>query len=152
MVHIVKIAGKSWSCNLQCQGNPKDGISNCCSEIFIPVNPDQRISIENNNYFIAKSTLVDWEWLKLHDGLTIEKLSNGDRKISVNKSYTFKFNLFMGKDMLYIEDRCKMLLKDGRCKIYRARPQACRKAECPVYSNKLSIRFYAQNGVLKNVK
>jgi hypothetical protein len=44
-----------------------------------------------------------------------------------------------------------MLLPNGKCKVYRARPEICKKADCPVFTKSKEIRWYAEHGKLKVV-
>lgn len=137
----LKIAGKSWSCNNDCGFN-------CCSDLFLPVSPEQRLSLEKVGHFIVDSNYADFKWLGYHKAIKIEKISQGWRKLTPLKKYEFKLNQHLGKDMVFIEDKCKMLLQNNRCKIYRSRPQICRVADCPAFSKNQSIRWYGKQGVL----
>lgn len=67
--------------------------------------------------------------------------------------YEIIFNPFKNIDEIHILDKCKMLLPNNKCKIYRARPDICAKAECILFSKALNenLRFYAKNGLLKGI-
>jgi len=124
-----KIQGKVWTCGNQCK-------SNCCSEVFLAITPEQRVMLENHGHFIADSNMTDWRWLGFHKRFSIEKLEGGKRKISIHKPYSFKFNPYLSKEMLNIENKCEQLMPDNRCRVYRNRPQICKVSECPVFELK----------------
>ena len=140
----LKIEGKSWNCNNQCK-------SDCCSEIFLPITVDQRTSFEKTRSFEVDNNYADFTWLSYHKAYTIEKLDSGKRKLTLKEGLSWKiiFNPFRNCDEIYVGDKCSKLLPDGKCKIYRARPQICQKAQCPVFSTIAKIQFYGLNGKLK---
>lgn len=144
-VMVLKIKGKEWKCNCQCQ-------SNCCSEVFLPINQAQKKSIQEKGFWYVDHDYTDFRWLKLHKIFKVEKTSNKkERKITILKTkYEFKYNQFINQEMLYVQDKCSMLLPDNKCKIFRNRPDICKKAECIVFSIKKSIRWYGENGTLKD--
>lgn len=140
----LKVQGKSWECNNQCK-------SNCCSELFLPLDSEQHTSVLMNGHFIAHPNYTDWEWLGYHDSVKIEKTRvHGRRKILVLRPFVVKYNNTINKYMLYIEDKCVKLMPDGRCRIYKKRPEICKKGECVVFSIKKKIQWYAENGLLKD--
>ena len=141
---VLKIRGKDWSCKNQC-------MSNCCSEIFFPLNPEQRVCYDQNGYWIAPHDYTDWDWVKMHNAVQVTKLTDGQRRISVSDDVDKKiiYNSLLSMDMLRVEDKCRNLLKDGRCKVYRARPQICKKADCPVFTVDPKVIWYAKIGFLK---
>jgi len=141
----LKIITKEFSCNNQC-------LSNCCSEIFLPMPPQFKKMFEEHGYWITDNNYCDWEYLSYHKAIVIEKLEKGHRKLSLTGETPFKFifNPFRGYDELYIQDRCQMILPDHKCKIFRGRPRICRHAECVVFSPKKEIQHYAENGLLKD--
>jgi Fe-S-cluster containining protein len=141
----LKISGKDWTCNRQCK-------SDCCSEIYLPLNPEQKKSFEADGSWVVDNNYSDFGWMEYHKCLKIEKLKGGDRKITFlggNVQHKIVFNPFKNTDEIYILDKCTKLLTDGRCKVYRARPEICKKALCPVFDIRASLQFYAQNGRLK---
>lgn len=140
----IKIIGKDWACNNDCG-------QSCCDEIFLPMPPQFKKMFEEHGYWITDNNYTDWEWLSYHKAIVIEKLEKGHRKLSLSgtTSFEFKFNPFRGYDELYIKDKCQMILTDHKCKIFRGRPQICRRAECIVFSPKKEIQYYAENGLLK---
>lgn len=140
----IKIHGKDWSCNNQCQ-------SNCCSEIFLVLDEEQKQSYETKGYFIADNNYNDYNWLKLNKALKIKKLLGGNRQITIDKTYKSKllYHPVIKKDILYIDNKCSKLLDNGRCGIYRIRPQACRKGRCFVFEDNAELNWIAMNGKLK---
>lgn len=134
--------GRSWQCNNQCG-------SDCCSEIFLPLSDMQKETLARGHYF-AGPNYTDWKWLGYHPGVKVQKIGI-KRKIIPLKEYTIKYNEALGKHMLHMETRCGKLMPDRRCKVYRSRPEVCKKAECIVYSDRPWIRWYGKNGLLKDV-
>lgn len=140
----IKVTGKIWQCNNQCN-------SNCCSEVWLKINPEQRYSLEKQGYFIAEPDLSEWRWVEFHKKLNIEKLAKGKRKISVrNDDYKIRWNEYLNTDMVYVKDKCIQLLPDNRCRVYRNRPMVCKIGECAVFSIKKKIQWYGENGLLKD--
>ena len=139
----LKVEGKEWGCRMQCQ-------SNCCSSVFLKVTPEQRVSLESKGYFIAKHDFTEFRWLGFHKAFTIQKLDNGDRKVTVNKEYRFIFNKFEASDFLYVADRCIQLMKDNKCKVYRNRPMICKVGKCTVFDDSPNLQWFAENGHLKD--
>jgi len=140
----IKITGKDWTCNNQCRGN-------CCSEIFLPLPPAYKTSFLEKGFYIANNNYSDYRWLEFHKVIIMEKMPSGDRKISLKEGTEYKiiFNPFKGYDELYVKDVCMMLRQDLKCKVFRARPDICKKSRCIVFDNSLEIQFYAENGLLK---
>lgn len=91
--------------------------------------------------------------MEFHKLIGTEKMHNGNRKIFLKDSVDYKiiFNPFKGYDELYIQDKCMMLMQDNKCKVFRNRPEICKKASCPIFDKNPEIQFYAENGVLKDV-
>jgi len=143
---VMRVQGKRWSCRNQCG-------SNCCSEIFLPVNKYHMKTIKEEGYFIVDNNYSDFIWVGYHPSLEIKKLDRTKRMINVlTKDYEFKYHEIIGMHMLFINEPCKHLQKDGKCKIYRKAPEICRKAECPVFTDNPDIFWYAKNGKLKEAR
>lgn len=143
---MIKIQGTEWVCNNQCK-------KNCCSELFLPMPPAYKKMFVESGYWIANNNYTDYTWLAYHKAIITEKLPNGDRKIFLAKDveYRIVFNPHKGYEEIYVQNKCSMLLDNNKCKVYRARPQICRKALCPVFDIRKSIQFYAENGnILKD--
>jgi len=140
----IKLGGaKEWRCNNQCQ-------SNCCSAVWLKVTPEQRASINKKGYFTVKSDYGDWRWMEFHKQVKVEKLDGGYRKIIIVKPIEkILYNPFVKSDFIYIQGKCNKLMKDGKCKIYRNRPLACKVSECPVFSDNSRKQWFAENGYLK---
>jgi hypothetical protein len=140
----MKLFGKVWQCNNTCG---KD----CCSELFLPMDKLSKASFDAHGSWIVSPNYADFEWLSYHKSLTIEKLPSGNRKITFSKNvpYKYVYNPYRKMDEIHIIDKCDKLLNDGKCKIFRARPQICKVADCPVFSNKAEIIHYGKNGLLK---
>jgi len=135
--------GKTWTCNLQCNFNGK---TNCCQEIFLPVNNEQKKSIEKYGYFIVGHKYTDFRWIDFRPSLEVKKVDFKKRMIRLStKDYEFKHHTYLDQDMLYLDEKCDKLLPDGKCKVYRNRPMICKQAECPVFTNNPNIYWYAQN-------
>lgn len=139
----LKLKGKTWNCNNQCGAD-------CCSDLFLYLSPSQRVELENERNYTVPSNYTDFKWLKLHKGVKIEKMLGGNRKITPLKKYKIIFHPHLGTDMLYMVDKCSKLLPNGRCKIYRSRPEACRNADCILFTKNKIIRWYGETGVLKD--
>lgn len=137
---------KEWNCNNKCK-------LSCCEEIFLPMPNQIKKLFNEHNFWVVNAGYCDWKWLKLHKAIKIEKLFGGHRKLSINEgfSFEFKFNSYRGYEELYIKNKCEMLLSDKKCQIFRNRPEICKIAECPVFSSKKEIQYYAINGTLKEV-
>lgn len=142
-----KVMGKDWECKNQCE-------SNCCSEIFLDLPPAYHQSFEKEGYFIVGNNYTEFDWLEFHEGLKIEKLPKGNRKISIKEGVKSEviFNPFRGYNMLHVLTPCNKLEPDGRCKIYRARPKICATSLCPVFTDKPTIMWFAAAGLLKDVR
>jgi Fe-S-cluster containining protein len=141
-----KVLDKKFDCHRDCGFN-------CCSEIFLDLPPGYKKSFEENGYFIAGNNYSDYEWLGYHDDVVLEKLPKGNRKISIKPGIEFEliFNPFRGYEMLRMNSVCNKLESDGRCKIYRSRPEICKAALCTVFTDKPTIKWFAQNGVLRDI-
>lgn len=141
---VIKIQGKDYSCKQECK-------SNCCSEIFLPLSFYQKRTFEEQGFFQANNNYMDYEWLGYHKGVIIEKLDKGNRNISVCKNviYTMLFNAFSNNYQLHILDKCSKLQPDNKCKVYRSRPEICRKALCPLKDDREVTKFFAEHGLLK---
>jgi hypothetical protein len=141
----LKITGQSWNCQNACKFN-------CCSEIFLPMNQKQKDSFEQRRFFIVDNNYTNWVWISFHKSLLVEKLDKGFRKISFFDEQPFRivFNPYRNCDELYIPDKCSKLMENGKCKIFRARPDICSKALCPVFDLRRSVQFYAEKGLLKD--
>lgn len=138
---------KEWTCHNQCK-------SNCCSDFFLPLTDKQKEDFEKNGYVKVTNSYADFRWLKYHKSVTIEK-SHVLRTIKFNKKdfeWKIIYNPILKTNMLWINDKCTKLLSNGKCGIYRMRPKACRVSKCPVYSGDKLLKWYADNGVLKDVR
>lgn len=134
---------KEWVCNNTCGFN-------CCSEIFLPVTPIQRMFINKKGYFVVEEDYTDFKWLGYHDAFDIKELDEGKKKIIVKtKDYKYYWNPYVKKHMIYIKNKCNKILDDNKCSIFEDRPVICMKAECPVFSEKKKIRWYGKKGLLK---
>jgi len=137
---------------MQCQGNPKDGISNCCSEVFLPLNKAQQKSIEEERSWTVDANFTDFKWLKYHKAFNVINTGNrGERLIQIKEGYDYEFKkhpFLPAHTFLYVQDKCSMLLSDGRCKVFRNRPEICKKAECIVFNERPVINWYGKNGLL----
>lgn len=134
---------KPWQCNNQCK-------SSCCNAMWLRVTPEERASINKRGYFIVKSDYCDWRWMQFHNQVKVEKLDGGLRKIIIMKPIDkIVYNPYVKSDFIYIEGKCDKLMENGRCKIYRNRPIACKLAECPVFSENSSKQWFAENSYLK---
>ena len=139
----LKVKGKVFSCKLQCG-------SNCCSSVWLMLSPDQRVSLTNKGFFVAKHDFTDYTWLKYHKQFKVDKLDKGERKITLKtKDYKIKWNPFVNSDFVYVEDKCIQLMENNKCKVYRNRPMMCSKGECIVFSPKKGLQWLAENGDLK---
>jgi len=139
----LKVEGKVWDCKNQCKNN-------CCSSVWLKISPEQRVSLKNKGYFVAKHDYTDFRWLGYHKQFKIDKLDKGDRKITLRtKDYKIQWNPFVNSDFLYVEDRCIQLKPNNLCKVYRNRPKMCAVGECIVFSRKKSLQWMAENGHLK---
>jgi Fe-S-cluster containining protein len=113
---------------------------------------EQRKSFEEQGFWIANNNYTDYQWIQYHKSLKIEKMKGGTRKITFLKNVplTIIFNTYKKTDEIYLLDKCTKLLPDNKCKIFRGRPQICRKARCIVFDKSPEIQFYAENGILKD--
>lgn len=134
--------GKEWSCDNQCK-------SNCCSSVFLVIDSEQLISLKKYGFYYAHDKYSDWDWLSFHKMFKIE--DEGDRKKITLKTdeYEIKYNDYLQENMLYVDDKCEHIMEDNRCAIFEDRPKVCRISECPVFSFKKKIQWYAVNGKLK---
>ena len=130
---------KPWNCNNKCR-------SHCCSDIFIRLTPETKQRyLSFGCIFHNPKITIDWIWLAMHNGVEIKKHDNNPMaKIDKSLRQEIVANEHDGAEYLHIESRCKALLSDGKCKIYRARPWACKIAECVIDSPDPAIRFFAR--------
>lgn len=138
---------REWRCNNQCKHS-------CCNALWLKVTPEQRASINKRGYFIVDKDYIpdkgDWRWVEFHKQVKVEKQDGGMKKIIILKPIDkILYNPFQKCDFIYIEGKCNKLMKDGRCKIYRNRPNACKVAECPVFSENSERQWFAENSYLK---
>ena len=143
----LKTKAKNWNCNNIC------GV-NCCSEIFLHLTPEQRVSFDTEGFFIAPSEYSDWRWVGFHKNVFLEKLKDGSRKVSLSPDveYEIIFNDTISMDVIKVKDKCSKLMSNGKCKVYRARPDICSRAECPVFSTNPRAIWYAKHSILKEAR
>lgn len=140
----IKIKGIPWNCGNSCKAN-------CCSEIFLPLPTAYRDMFEEHGYWIANSNYSDWRWMEFHKEVKTEKMDGGSRKIWIDHvNFDIIFNPFQGYDEIHIHSPCSMLLPDNKCKVFRSRPEICKRAECIFFSKKPELRFYAEYGMLRD--
>jgi len=143
---------KEWSCNNQCK-------SNCCSEIFLELSPEQREQFERDETFIQEKDEVEklegldfYRWLRFHEQFAVQNMLDGRKKIIFKgKIFDIKYNPFLSKDLLYVDDPCQKLNDDYFCTVYGNRPKMCKLAKCPVFDASVRIRWFAKHGKLKSV-
>lgn len=141
---VLKILGRDWTCNMQCGAN-------CCSEIFLPLNKAQMESIIKDRFWIVDHDYTDFKWLGYHKVFKIINTGDkGTRRIELAQGVEYEFKkhpMIECHTMIYIQDKCVMLLPNNRCKAFRSRPNICKKAECVVFGRD-KIQWYGENGVL----
>ena len=135
-----------WNCNNKCKNN-------CCSEIFLPLTPSQKITFDLNKWWTVRPDQYDLKWLKFHDkGIFIDKLDDGRRKITLlTDDYKMLLHPMTGIQYLWIKTRCKMLLQNNKCKVYRNRPITCRRADCMLYSPNKKERWFGENSTMNHL-
>jgi len=142
------VKGKEYSCNSRwCK-------SNCCSDFFLKVNQEQEQSVLKDRFFIVENDYGDFTLIGYREGLSLERIDKRTHIIRIDDGIEFelKHNPHNKVNYIYIQKKCDKLLSNGRCKIYRSRPQICRSILCPVQSDRPEIKWFAKNSeVLKNV-
>ena len=135
---------KEWKCNNQCG-------SNCCSEVFLKLDFKQQMSLFSNFSFITNGCGIDFIWLSYHTGIKIIILKTGEKLIEVDKEIPMRiiWNKYENSHFVRLETPCEKLLQDNKCSVYEQRPKACKISECPVFTIKPKIKWYADNSHLK---
>lgn len=133
---------KEWMCNNNCK---KD----CCSDLFIVLTDALKDAYEKSGCLILNSKYLDFRWVALHKGITVQKPDAKTRKIIISDDINKKivFNPHNNRHYLYIETSCSKIDKDGKCKIYRARPNICRFAKCTFSSVVPETHWFWESGI-----
>lgn len=136
-----KAKGDVWTCNNQCG-------SNCCGYIYLVLDGTKEEEFKQKREFLAEPGYTDWRWLGMRSAFTIIKLDDDKRnrviKLNEGVDFEIKFNPFIKKNLLYVKNKCENLLEDNKCKIYRNRPDVCKKGPCYIFDRNPSIRFYGE--------
>ena len=117
-----KIIGKQWTCNNQCKDN-------CCDTIYLDVSDIQIRDLREQGHFLVKNDYTDFTWLEYHKGFEVMKHGKG-KLIKVDIDYKIKHHPVTGQFYLFANSRCKQLMSNNRCKVYRTRPMACKYGRC----------------------
>lgn len=144
------IKPKDWDCDMSCGFN-------CCSELFIELTPEQREQFERERFFIQEpSELLDdlefYRWLRYHDQFSVQEMLDGRKKIIfTGKIYDIKYNPYLSKDILYVDNTCTKLNDEYFCTVYGNRPKMCGLAKCPVFDKSKRIRWFGKHGRLNAI-
>lgn len=135
---------KQFTCNNKCG---KD----CCSELFLPLTVATKDEFEKTGVLTERKEYTDMRWLRLHSGIKVRDITTSHVSIQLEDGvpHEILFCPVNNNHYLHIESKCRMLMKNGRCRIYRKRPKICMVAKCPAFDPDAVLQWLGQNSIYK---